>query len=687
MPATRLRLIAGLATITAVLLLFPSQTHGEPDGTDIFVSDFFTGTIYKVNSASGAKSVVTNLGFPVEDGVIDSNGVSYWGGVTTGVKRIDINTNTVLPDVGTNICGPEGGAIDISGNVYFNTRLSPCSASGVWKITNGTASSATQVIPRFTEWGEGTTFLTAGPFAGHLLATDPTGGRIVRSSPADLAANNSPSTFISGIFALDVKQAPNGDIYVVGAGSIEKYTSSGTFIGTFASGLGGPIFSEFDASGNLYVAEHSGGQLTKIAPNGAKTVLAPVPGIVGVAIRPTIVPGTIRNPTPSDYEFLESLKFPWCRGNKDPRLLVQDWVDHKAVGVALDFGHKLGDEKLGDEYVRGTPVLSPLSGRITGKGFDPGAPPNDQYGNWVKVDAGNGWQVLLAHLANESSFAVGSPVQVGDIVGEVGSTGTDTAHIHVEIRWYDGKPDRENAQQPNLLSLFGYDRTRFLGQAYKSTFYSTNANPHECPAPPSPKPGLTFLASLAPSGASSIEVLSIDGFSVGDFVHINPEGSNAEYEKIVGISSLVLATPLKFTHEAGDLVLKLPPGPELTVTKVTGDTAVIPGGILDYAVAVKNIGNMPTDPPPKTVTLLDQLPAGAQFLSWSASKGVCSWDGSVVRCDIGRLASNEQVSIRIRMRAPNKCGLITNTVTVDPFKRITEIDETNNSASYETSIC
>src|SRR5207247_1019803 len=87
------------------------------------------------------------------------------GGVYTGVRRIRIADGERLPDVGTNICGPEGPSIDSLGNVYFNTRLSPCNHSGVWQIAGGTATMATQVIPPFSEWGEATAFLTQGPFA------------------------------------------------------------------------------------------------------------------------------------------------------------------------------------------------------------------------------------------------------------------------------------------------------------------------------------------------------------------------------------------------------------------------------------------------------------------------------------------------------------------------------------------
>lgn len=290
--------IMGAAVFILALAAGPLSPNSAL-AVDVFVSSFTgTGEIFKVDSVTGGKTLIANLGYFVEDGVIDSNGISYWGGVTTGVKRVDTNTNTQLLDVGTNICGPEGGSLDASGNIYFNTRSSPCSTSGVWKIASGTASMAVQVVPTFSHWGEGTVVLKTGPFAGHLLATDtsPFSGnpfRIVRSSPADLAANNAPTVFIaSNDPPGDVKQNSAGNIYVTyySLGQIWKYDASGAFLSVFASGLSIPIFMEFDSSDNLYVGENGAGQLTKIAPDGTKTVLVSVPSIVGVAIRPVGAP-------------------------------------------------------------------------------------------------------------------------------------------------------------------------------------------------------------------------------------------------------------------------------------------------------------------------------------------------------------------------------------------------------------
>lgn len=259
-------------------------------GGFIYASSFANGEIFQVDLTTGDTTQIATLGFAAEDMVLDSDGILYIGGVTTGVKRIDTNTNAVLPDVGTNICGPEGPSLnELDGDIYFNTRLTPCDHSGVWKISRGTAATAVQVMPAHSGWGEGTALLPFGLVISHLFSADSTGGRIMRSSAVDLLLNRPPSPFITGLtvpvgLAIDSQ----GRLYVseAGLGNIRRYDSSGTFLDIFASGLSVPLFLEFDAADNLYVAENGTGRLTKITPDGSQTVLTIVNQIVGLAISP-----------------------------------------------------------------------------------------------------------------------------------------------------------------------------------------------------------------------------------------------------------------------------------------------------------------------------------------------------------------------------------------------------------------
>jgi len=101
------------------------------------------------------------------------------------VRRVNADTGERLPDVGTNICGPEGPSIDDEGNVYFNTSQTPCFSNpdenGIWMIPGGDATSAIEAVrprpspspspqdPSFTVSGTGTVFLTEEPDADKLL--------------------------------------------------------------------------------------------------------------------------------------------------------------------------------------------------------------------------------------------------------------------------------------------------------------------------------------------------------------------------------------------------------------------------------------------------------------------------------------------------------------------------------------
>ena len=258
----------------------------------IYASGFGDGGIFKVDTTTGHTTQIATLGFAAEDMVLDSDGILYIGGITTGVKRIDTNTFTVLPDVGTNICGPEGASVHLlTGDIYFNTRLTPCDHSGVWKIPGGTATTAEQVMPPHSDWGEGTTFVNLGLLVSDLLSVDSPAGRIMRSSFVDLLFNNPPHPFVTGLdIPLDVAVDTQGRVYVSEhhTAKIKRFDGDGNFIDVFASGfaIGRITFMEFDAADNLYIAEHDTGELTKIAPDGSITTLTTIDQIVGLAIAP-----------------------------------------------------------------------------------------------------------------------------------------------------------------------------------------------------------------------------------------------------------------------------------------------------------------------------------------------------------------------------------------------------------------
>ena len=84
----------------------------------------------------------------------------------------------------------------------------------------------------------------------------------------------------------------------------------------------------------------------------------------------------------------------------------------------------------------GTPVLAVADGKIENANW------GKAYGNQVVQEVDGGW-VIYAHL-NKVRSKPGQVAKVGDIVGEVGSTGNSSGpHLHFEmrdnIRWSAGK--------------------------------------------------------------------------------------------------------------------------------------------------------------------------------------------------------------------------------------------------------
>lgn len=78
----------------------------------------------------------------------------------------------------------------------------------------------------------------------------------------------------------------------------------------------------------------------------------------------------------------------------------------------------------------GTPILSPLSGTVTGKL----APANwHGFGYQVTIRSISGAVFSFAHMNGPSPLALGATVRVGDIIGREGTTGATTGPcVHVE---------------------------------------------------------------------------------------------------------------------------------------------------------------------------------------------------------------------------------------------------------------
>ncbi len=93
------------------------------------------------------------------------------------------------------------------------------------------------------------------------------------------------------------------------------------------------------------------------------------------------------------------------------------FLGRPAMHTGLDFRAATGD-----------PVRATANGKVVASGWQGG------YGRMVEIDHGNGLSTRYGHLS-ASNVKVGDIVKIGQVIGEVGSTGRSTGpHLHYETR-------------------------------------------------------------------------------------------------------------------------------------------------------------------------------------------------------------------------------------------------------------
>ena len=76
----------------------------------------------------------------------------------------------------------------------------------------------------------------------------------------------------------------------------------------------------------------------------------------------------------------------------------------------------------------GTPIYSTADGVVIKNSYD------SHYGRYIRILHSNGYETRYAHL-NKRLVKVGSIVKAGEIIGEMGKSGTSTGvHLHYEVR-------------------------------------------------------------------------------------------------------------------------------------------------------------------------------------------------------------------------------------------------------------
>jgi len=222
----------------------------DPTGTNLYITDYRTSTIWKVVYATGVSSSFYsfNNGMNLWGITFDTNGNMYVGGNATGniYKITSSGVQTLLGNVGGN-----AGELTMGSDGF----LYVAGANRVTKISP--TGTVTPITANFID-GSRTTFDNAasvrmGP-DGNLYVLDCNNGRVVRMST-------------TGANAITFAGSTTGII-----GSLD-----GT--GTNAR-LNFPIGSCMDSSGNLYTCDVNGYYIRKVTPAGVVTTIAGT-GVIG----------------------------------------------------------------------------------------------------------------------------------------------------------------------------------------------------------------------------------------------------------------------------------------------------------------------------------------------------------------------------------------------------------------------
>jgi uncharacterized repeat protein (TIGR01451 family) len=137
-----------------------------------------------------------------------------------------------------------------------------------------------------------------------------------------------------------------------------------------------------------------------------------------------------------------------------------------------------------------------------------------------------------------------------------------------------------------------------------------------------------------------------------------------------GSLELGYAFPVRMA-ESSDLL-------SLSVTTADNPDPVDTGENLTYTITVTNNG-----PEHATgVTIMDELPEGVDFLSFSTSQGSCSGSG-IVTCLLGTINSGNSATVTVLV-VPHTEGTLTGTVSVTGV--ISDPDLTNNTATVCTEV-
>lgn len=116
---------------------------------------------------------------------------------------------------------------------------------------------------------------------------------------------------------------------------------------------------------------------------------------------------------------------------------------------------------------------------------------------------------------------------------------------------------------------------------------------------------------------------------------------------------------------------------------MSGPASVTSGGNATYTLTASNLG--PSFAP--QVTVIDNVPAGATFVSATTSQGACSLSGSQFSCNLGGMTAGSTATLSLVL---NVTASITNSATINANDAsgnpVNDPNPANNTASFSTAV-
>lgn len=204
---------------------------------------------------------------------------------------------------------------------------------------------------------------------------------------------------------------------------------------------------------------------------------------VGFLFTPT--PGYTADP-PRPY-----IELPFPRDSRYEVTCGYNCYQHRgSMSYAVDF-----------RVPEGEPIVAAAAGEVMAVTWEVGLPANLNLGDAliIYIDHGNGWFTRYVHLEG-LTVEVGDQVEMGDVIGYSGKTGTQGAHLHFELKY------GSSLHSPSVPINELFDGNPPVEE---QAYLSNNRTLTKLPPTPSADPGLSMALPTATATPDFVTIPSL----------------------------------------------------------------------------------------------------------------------------------------------------------------------------------